>query len=114
GNNTVIDGCASPEGPCPPGPLPFLEGGTIMSYCHNLNDVGVNFSNGFGPQPAQVIRDHVNSATCLFACTDTTACGSITITLTTLAGVNTVLDLSVAGVPLVPVSGEEIELCLTH
>lgn len=64
GNNTAIDGCG-PAGGASEGcdaPLP-TGGGTIMSYCH-LN-VGVNFTKGFGPQPAALIRNTVNSKGCL-------------------------------------------------
>jgi len=59
GDNTAIDGCAPVEGNCPKPGIP-PEGGTIMSYCSN-----VNFSLGFGPQPGNVIRNNVNNATCL-------------------------------------------------
>lgn len=38
-----------------------------MSYCH-LGPAGINFSNGFGPQPGNVIRLRINNATCLNAC----------------------------------------------
>ncbi len=67
GNNTVIDGCSSPEGTCARGSIP-AQGGTIMSYCH-LQSVGINFNLGFGPQPGNVIRNRVASAACLSACT---------------------------------------------
>lgn len=69
GNNTAIDGCAPTagaqfaEGSCPTGPIP--ESGTIMSYCHLLSGVGINLSNGFGPQPTEVILNSVNGSTCL-------------------------------------------------
>jgi disulfide oxidoreductase YuzD len=69
GNGTAIDGCGPTansnysEGDCPTGPIP-PEGGTIMSYCH-LNAVGINFANGFGPQPGNVIRSQFNNAGCL-------------------------------------------------
>ena len=71
GNNTAIDGCGPAagysSGTCPVAPVPpSAVGGTIMSYCH-LN-VGINFANGFGPQPKQLIIDRVNSAACLLAC----------------------------------------------
>lgn len=67
GNNTAIDGCAGfTEGNCALPPNPSI-GGTIMSYCH-ITSVGVNLSLGFGPQPGNVIRNRVNSATCLQAC----------------------------------------------
>ncbi|MCO6480426.1 MAG: T9SS type A sorting domain-containing protein [Phaeodactylibacter sp.] len=67
GNNTAIDGCAgSTEGTCP---LPGYPsgGGTIMSYCH-LQSVGINFNNGFGPQPGNVIRNVITNASCLPEC----------------------------------------------
>ena len=67
GNNTAIDGCAGQtEGSCS---LPGYPsgGGTMMSYCH-LQSVGINFSNGFGPQPGNVIRNATTNASCLQAC----------------------------------------------
>jgi len=68
GNNTAIDGCAgSVEGNCSLPGYP-AGGGTIMSYCH-LQNVGINFSLGFGPQPGNVIRNTVNvSGNCLTTC----------------------------------------------
>ncbi|MEZ4778868.1 MAG: proprotein convertase P-domain-containing protein [Flavobacteriaceae bacterium] len=60
GNNTAIDGCAGfVEGSCPLPPSP-PGGGTIMSYCHN-DPVGVDFTQGFGPQPNAVIVNTVNT-----------------------------------------------------
>lgn len=70
GNNTSIDGCGQQagysEGSCATGPIPspFLKG-TIMSYCHLISGVGINFSNGFGPQPQAVILGTVNAGSCL-------------------------------------------------
>lgn len=68
GNGTAIDGCGPAagfsegcNGPIPPG------GGTVMSYCH-INSVGINFSQGFGPQPGNVIRNAFNGASCLGTC----------------------------------------------
>ncbi len=49
----ALDNCYTPEGECLPGPAP-TNGGTIMSYCH-LN-IGINFANGFGPFPGNLIR----------------------------------------------------------
>ncbi len=70
GNNTAIDGCGQQagysEGSCSTGPIPS-GGGTIMSYCH-LNAVGINFNNGFGTQPKNLITNNVNNAACLTAC----------------------------------------------
>jgi len=72
GNGTAIDGCGQAagffEGGCGAGPIPG-DGGTMMSYCH-LNSVGVNFSQGFGSQPGNVIRNGFNSASCLSGCGD--------------------------------------------
>lgn len=72
GNNTAIDGCGPAwgnnegcNGPIPP------EGGTIMSYCHGVS-VGINFNLGFGPQPAALIRNTIDSKACLgTSCIDT-------------------------------------------
>lgn len=63
GNNTAIDGCGPDAGfdeGCY-GPIPTK--GTIMSYCH-LN-VGISFANGFGPQPAALIRSLIDTKACL-------------------------------------------------
>lgn len=74
GNNTPIDNCAPyalgedwEGGNCMTDPptIPYEEQGTIMSYCHLVGGVDINFSNGFGPQPAQLIRNKVNSSGCL-------------------------------------------------
>lgn len=56
---TAIDGCYTIEGTCgnPGVPSPTV-GGTIMSYCH-LTSSGINFSNGFGPQPGDTIRYYI-------------------------------------------------------
>jgi len=40
--------------------------GTIMSYCNVVTNV--NFNNGFGTEPGDLIRDAYNSATCLTTC----------------------------------------------
>ncbi len=66
GDNTAIDGCGPASGNnegCD-APLP-TNGGTIMSYCHLVNGVGINFANGFGEQPGALIRNTVNSKGCL-------------------------------------------------
>ena len=68
GNNTPIDGCGPAAGysaGCD-GPLP--SSGTIMSYCHLVSGVGIDFNNGFGPQPGDLIRSRVYNATCLAPC----------------------------------------------
>jgi hypothetical protein len=58
-----IDNCAAPEGTCSPGPAP-VNGGTIMSYCH-ATSAGINFNNGFGPLPGNLIRSRVLNASCI-------------------------------------------------
>jgi len=57
GNNTPIDGCGNDGDGCNKGPLP--SAGTIMSYCHQVNGVGIDLSLGFGPQPGDLIREAV-------------------------------------------------------
>lgn len=77
GNNTPIDGCGPAAGyttNCTAGPLPTGVGGTIMSYCHLVSSVGINFNNGFGPQPKTLMKNTIAAKTCLFAC-DTTGTG---------------------------------------
>lgn len=69
GNSTRIDGCGpasgnAGNGTCASGPLPG-NGGTIMSYCHLVGSVGINFANGFGDQPGALIRNRINSKGCL-------------------------------------------------
>lgn len=69
GNNTAIDGCGPQAGAnegCT-GPIPTK--GTIMSYCHLLNGVGIDFNLGFGQQPGDRIRTEINNAPCLTTCT---------------------------------------------
>lgn len=80
GNNTPIDGCGAqagyPESGCTevgPIPLVFIKG-TIMSYCHLIQGVGISFANGFGMQPATLIANTVNSKPCLS--TDCTNCNN--------------------------------------
>ena len=71
GDNTAIDGCGpskgykSSVGSCPDVEIPMDSGGTIMSYCHLVSGTGINFTNGFGPQPAAKIRERVDSKWCL-------------------------------------------------
>ncbi|MEP7266494.1 MAG: fibronectin type III domain-containing protein [Saprospiraceae bacterium] len=67
-----IDNCYPPEGSCSPGPSP-TNGGTIMSYCH-LTSYGINFNNGFGTQPKELINNRVNSANCVVSCNAVSAC----------------------------------------
>jgi hypothetical protein len=55
----AIDNCYAVEGSCSPGPTP-TSGGTIMSYCH-LSGIGVNFNNGFGPLPGNLLRSRITA-----------------------------------------------------
>lgn len=50
------------------GLLPPKGGGTIMSYCHVVSNVGISLNNGFGWQPGNVIRNNVYSSSCLRSC----------------------------------------------
>ncbi|MFZ4560751.1 MAG: IPT/TIG domain-containing protein [Saprospiraceae bacterium] len=59
----ALDNCYATEGGCAPGPAP-TNGGTIMSYCH-LTSAGINFNNGFGTQPGNLIRSNVAAESCL-------------------------------------------------
>ncbi|MFT4061635.1 MAG: zinc-dependent metalloprotease [Edaphocola sp.] len=60
----AIDGCYPVEGSCTLGPIP-TNGGTIMSYCHLQQNIGINFANGFGPLPGDLIRSQMAAASCL-------------------------------------------------
>ncbi|MEY8760823.1 T9SS type A sorting domain-containing protein [Chryseobacterium tongliaoense] len=81
GNGTAIDGCGEQAGyseGCT-GPIPSTSvKGTIMSYCHLISGVGINFSNGFGPQPAALIRNTVDARPCLGTNCTTSCTATIT------------------------------------
>ena len=59
--------CSSVEG------LPS-NGGTIMSYCHLVSGVGINFTRGFGRLPGDTLRYYVSMATCLTSCGSSSDC----------------------------------------
>ena len=81
GNNTQIDDCGNvyyaQRNISPPEPnlgcfdennpvLPGQGQGTIMSYCHLLSSsVGIDFTLGFGEQPGNLMRNQINSRSCL-------------------------------------------------
>lgn len=72
GNNTQIDDCGSEAGdeqPCYDPDDPILpDDGTIMSYCHLIGGVGINFNLGFGPQPGALILNKYLTAPCNTGC----------------------------------------------
>ncbi|TVR83253.1 MAG: T9SS C-terminal target domain-containing protein [Saprospirales bacterium] len=68
GNNSAIDGCGPEAGYSEGCDAPLPSAGTIMSYCHLIGGVGIDFSLGFGPQPGDLIRDNVYNASCLGEC----------------------------------------------
>jgi hypothetical protein len=76
--NVALDNCYAPVGGCSAGPAP-TNGGTIMSYCH-LVGAGVNFANGFGPQPGDLIRwkNGPSWSPCLAASCSTNSCNAPT------------------------------------
>jgi hypothetical protein len=76
GNNTAIDGCGPAVGANEGCNASIPASGTIMSYCHLISGVGINLSNGFGPQPGNLIRSRVTSASCLVVCNS----GCVTLT----------------------------------
>lgn len=83
GNCTAIDNCGPQAGypteaggstqacgTCTDGPNPGSAGGTIMSYCHIVSGVGINFNNGFGVCPSQFMINYIDgpTGTCLLSC----------------------------------------------
>lgn len=71
--NQAIDGCGEAagypgRGNCPTGPLP--NAGTIMSYCHLVGGIGIDFTEGFHPIVAGVLQAEINAANCLATCTN--------------------------------------------
>ncbi|MGA1544852.1 MAG: fibronectin type III domain-containing protein [Saprospiraceae bacterium] len=56
----LAEGIASDCG----GTLP-VNGGTIMSYCNQIGNVGINFTRGFHPLVQNVLFNAVQSANCL-------------------------------------------------
>ncbi len=80
----ALDNCYTVEGTCAPGPTP-VNGGTIMSYCH-LTSIGINFNNGFGFYPGNLIRDKVMNASCITGGTSSAAPTSLSATNITQTG----------------------------
>lgn len=65
-NNAALDNCVNTQGSCGAGPAPS-NGGTVMSYCH-VTSYGINFNNGFGDEPGDLIRSNYNNSSCNLAC----------------------------------------------
>jgi hypothetical protein len=70
----AIDNCKKEEfgnscGSCPSltdtATRPAGWQGTVMSYCHLYQNIGINLANGFGPLPQAVIRNAISSSACL-------------------------------------------------
>lgn len=79
GDHTPLDGCYTAEGGCDPiSELP-VGGGTIMSYCH-LTEAGIQFANGLGLQPGNVMRYQIDQAGCTQSCTGS-SCSDNEVTL---------------------------------
>lgn len=79
-NNSAIDGCSPPESNgCTRGPIPTPGGGTVMSYCADYDPVagfvGINFNNGFGPQPKNRIKNNIDFGSSYFCLQ--TECGGV-------------------------------------
>jgi len=115
GNNTPIDGCGPAAGytvSCTAGPIP-TGGGTIMSYCHLVSGVGINFNLGFGPQPKTLMKNTIAAKTCLFACDTTgtggggggTGCTSAPAQPGAISGVTTVCSGTTNSFSIQPVTG---------
>lgn len=67
--------------------------GTIMSYCHLKDGIGVNLNLGFGPQPGDLIRDRYNSASCKTTCAESCP-DNISINTTYSSGSNIDIEVS--------------------
>ena len=85
GNQTAIDGCGPQAGYSEGCDGPVPASGTIMSYCHILSNVGIDFNLGFGPQPGDLIRNRVSTASCLDACAGGGDCHSVSISKTDIS-----------------------------
>lgn len=66
--NDAIDGCGPQAGYSEGCDGPIPSAGTIMSYCHLISGVGISLTEGFGPQPGDLVRDNVYNASCLGDC----------------------------------------------
>jgi len=97
--NTQIDDCGPEAGydgqpaTCYDSENPILpDKGTIMSYCHLLGAVGIDFTLGFAQEPGDLIRSKVANATCLGDCNGSSTC-DIPVNVDTLSVGSTTADL---------------------
>jgi len=106
GNNTPIDGCGpaagyNGSGSCTALPAPAAPfKGTIMSYCHLLNGIGIDFNLGFGQQPGDRIRSTISAGACLTS-TDPTTCSTPTtaqLSTSSLTATSATLGNSITGI----------------
>ena len=110
GNSTQVDDCGNvwaanngntPEGAAcynPGSPiLPTGTGGTIMSYCHLIGNVGINFNNGFGTAPGNLIRSKYNNASCVTGTCSPPPCTFLTDPITGSVNVDINADLFWSG-----------------
>ncbi len=75
GNNTPID-CCGPESGYPGSgcaedstcTIPLPESGTIMSYCHLIGSVGIDFQEGFHDQVQALLKEKVRYSYCVATC----------------------------------------------
>ena len=118
GNNTAIDSCGPSggfpyEGSCSGAPLPS-NGGTMMSYCHLLPGVGINFTQGFGIQPRNVIVNAFNSAACLIPCTGCTySVGPTSRTFASNGGTGSIDVTAESGCPWTATGNQPFWLTIT-
>jgi len=71
-NNGTVDDASEAEGQScysyPNGQYYPTNGGTIMSYCHIIQGIDINFNLGFGQQPGDLIRNRYYNAACKNDC----------------------------------------------
>ena len=97
GNNTAIDGCGPSAGYSEGCNAALPVSGTIMSYCHLVGGVGINFNNGFGTQPGDLIRNRYNNAPCNTGACAPPPCTSLTNPVAGSINVDINADISWTG-----------------
>lgn len=69
--NQAIDNCVPTEGgncSLVTNPTPPAERGTIMSYCHTVQNGDFNLNKGFGTEPGNLMRNRYQNALCRLNC----------------------------------------------